>query len=237
MEILHLYSRQLQLGLSLLPLALTSGFRLWLLIWTFRIGCSFLDTLLKMGFRDGIVHLERRVDHSTVDYEMQDGLYDLHPRSPAPTEPASAWLNEINPRPLGMTGSQIIESTYGIDYWGLALLIAVRDKFRVRALSQPFKNGAQYHCVMVFIPADYPSSCEGIFDSDDICVDLMTRRKDLTRNISRSGCLVMRGQKVPHPTSGVHSFLAYFNVFSRRSREEALRLAREVREEVQYCFK
>ncbi|KAI4779354.1 glutathione synthetase ATP-binding domain-like protein [Aureobasidium sp. EXF-3400] len=198
---------------------------------------SFLDTLLKMGFRDGIMHLEGRVDHSTVDYEMQDGISDLRSRSLAPTQPASAWLIEINPRPLGMTGSQIIESTYGIDYWGLALLIAVRDKSRVRALSQPFKNGAQYHCVMVFIPADYPSSCEGIFDSDDICVDLITRRKDLARNISRFGCLVKRGQKVPHPNSGVHSFLAYFNVFSRKSREEALRLAREVREEVHYCFK
>jgi hypothetical protein len=198
---------------------------------------SFLDTLLKMGLKDGIMHLEGRVDHSSVDYEMHGGILDLHPRLPAPTQPASAWLIEINPRPLGMTGSHIIESTYGIDYWGLALLIAVQDKARVRALARPFKNGAQYHCVMVFIPADYPLSCEGLFDSDDICKDLKSRRKDLACNISRSGCLVQRGQKVPHPSTGVHSFLAYFNVFSRKSREDALRLADKVREEVRYSFK
>lgn len=77
-----------------------------------------------------------------------------------------------------MTESQIIESTYGINYWGLTLLIAVSDKARVRALSHPFKQGPQYTCIMVFIPADYPISCEGVFDSDDICADLLV--DDLT---------------------------------------------------------
>lgn len=51
---------------------------------------SFLDTLLKMDFKDGIMHLEGRGEHSSVDYEMQDDLYDLQFRSPAPTQPASA---------------------------------------------------------------------------------------------------------------------------------------------------
>jgi D-alanine-D-alanine ligase-like ATP-grasp enzyme len=64
---------------------------------------------------------------------------------------------EINPRPLGMTGSQAI---------------AVADKSRACSLSQPFKHGAQYTCAIVFIPADYPSSCQGIFDSEDICTEL-----------------------------------------------------------------
>lgn len=198
---------------------------------------SFLNTLLEMGLRNGIMHLEGRVDHSCVDYELHDSILDLRAQYPAPSQAASAWLIEINPRPLGMTGSHIIESTYGIDYWGLTLLIAVQDKSRVRALSHPFKNGPQYHCVMVFIPAEYDPSCEGLFDLDDICIDLKARRKDLARNISRSGCLIKRGQKVPHPSTGVHSFLAYFNVFSRKSREEALRLAEIVREEVRYSFR
>ncbi|OCK74424.1 glutathione synthetase ATP-binding domain-like protein [Lepidopterella palustris CBS 459.81] len=201
---------------------------------------SFLDTLLKLGLKDGIMHLEGRVEYSSVEYKTtQYGGLDLCPcddsNKPTNQQP-TAWLIEINPRPLGMTGSQIIESTYGIDYWGLALLIAVGDKPRVRALSQPFKHGAQYTCVMVFIPADYPSSCQGIFDSEDICADLMARRPDLAKHISRCACLVKRGQKVPHPSSGVNSFLAYFNVFSRAGRNEALDLARQVREEVRYWF-
>lgn len=197
---------------------------------------SFLNTLLKLGLRNGIMHLEGRVEHSKVEYKTENGIIDLHPCAQSPTQEPSAWLIEINPRPLGMTGSQIIESTYGIDYWGLAALIAVDDKIRVRALSQPFKHGPQYTCVMVFIPADYPSSCQGIFDSDDICADLMARRPDLAKHISRCACLVKRGQTVPHPSSGRNTFLAYFNVFSRTGREEALDLARQVREEVRYSF-
>lgn len=199
---------------------------------------SFLDTLLKLGLKDGIFHLEGRVESSSVVYKTQsDGIIDLSPRDmPTTTERPTAWLHEINPRPLGMTGSQIVESTYGIDYWGLALLIAVSDQARVRALSQPFKYGPQYTCIMVFIPADYPVSCQGIFDSEDICADLLARRPDLAKQISRYACLVKRGQRVPHPSSGKHSFLAYFNVFSRVGRRETLELARQVREEVRYSF-
>ncbi|KAL7913113.1 hypothetical protein GGI35DRAFT_274722 [Trichoderma velutinum] len=198
---------------------------------------SLLDTLLKLGLHNGILHLEGRVENSSVDYKTQDGILDLHPRDTATETPEpTAWLIEINPRPLGMTGSHAIESTYGIDYWGLAMLIAVADKSRARSLSQPFKHGAQYTCVMVFIPAEFPSSCQGIFDSDDICVELKARRPDLAKHISRCGCLVKRGQRVPHPSSGINSFLAYFNVFSRKGRREALELADKVREEVRFSF-
>ncbi|RJE19813.1 hypothetical protein PHISCL_07844 [Aspergillus sclerotialis] len=198
---------------------------------------SFLDTLLKLGLKNGIFHLEGRVESSSVIYKAQpDGTIDLSSQDIPTAKKPTAWLHEINPRPLGMTGSQIIESTYGIDYWGLALLIAVGDKARVRALSQPFKQGPQYTCIMVFIPADFPISCEGIFDSDDICADLLARRPDLAKQISRCACLVKQGQRVPHPTSGKHSVLAYFNVFSRQGRKEALALAKEVREEVRYSF-
>lgn len=124
-----------------------------------------------------------------------------------------------------MKGLQIIESTYEIDYWGLALLIAVSDKERVRALSVPYKQGPQYTCVMVFIPADYDERrYEGIFDSDDIYAELLQRRPDLARHISRGMCTVKRRQKAPHPNLGVNSFLAYFNVSSRRRRTEVLRL-------------
>ncbi|KAB8247345.1 hypothetical protein BDV35DRAFT_404411 [Aspergillus flavus] len=193
---------------------------------------SFLDTLLKLGLKDGVMHLEGRVEYSSVEYKRQNDIIDLSPREiKSTTSQSTPWLIEINPRPLGMTGSQIIESTYGIDYWGLALLIAVGEKARVRALSQPFKYGPQYTCIMVFIPADYPIYYQGIFDSEDICTDLMARRPDLAKQISRCACLVKRGQKVAHPSSGRHTFLAYFNVFSRKGRKEALDLARQVREE------
>ncbi|KAJ5401596.1 uncharacterized protein N7487_007492 [Penicillium crustosum] len=196
---------------------------------------SFLDVLLSLGLRSGVMHLEGRIENSTVQYVTRDGVSVLSQRAKAGAPP-KAWLIEINPRPLGMTGSQIVESTYGIDYWGLALLLAVDDKTRVRALASPYSKGPQYTSVMVFIPADFPASCEGIFDSDDICKDLLSRRSDLGEFISRCGCLVKKGQRIPHPSTGRNTFLAYFNVFSRKSHEEALNIAKEVREAVRYTF-
>lgn len=198
---------------------------------------SFVDTLLKLGIRSGVMHLEGRVENSSVDYKDQDGIIDLQPRdTKATSQNPSAWLIEINPRPLGMTGSHVIESTYGIDYWSLAVVLGVGDKDRTRALSKPYKHGPQYTCIMVFIPADFALSKQGIFDTDDICADLIHRRPDLAKQISRCATLVKRGQKVAHPSTGRHTFLAYFNVFSRTSRREALDLARQVREEVRYSF-
>jgi hypothetical protein len=198
---------------------------------------SFVGTLLKLGIRNGVMHLEGRVENSSMEYREQNGMLDLQPRAPQATGPeSSAWLIEINPRPLGMTGSHIIESTYGIDYWGLALVLGVGDKDRARALSKPYRCGPQYTCIMVFIPADFPPSSQGIFDTDDICADLIARRPDLAKHISRCATLVKRGQKVAHPTTGRHTFLAYFNVFSRAGRQEALDLARQIREEVRYSF-
>ena len=198
----------------------------------------FQNTLLRLGMRNGIMHLEGRVDNSTFEYRNDEGVIDLHPRKGArdTCSDPDAWLIEINPRPPGMTGTQIIESTYGVDYWGLGLLIAISDAQRARALCNAFKYGPQYTCIMVFIPADYDPSREGIFDSEDICAELLARKPDLTRNISRCGCLVRRGEKVPHPNTGVNSFLAYFNVFSRKSRKEALELADQIRQEVRYQF-
>ncbi|OGM51268.1 hypothetical protein ABOM_000280 [Aspergillus bombycis] len=197
---------------------------------------TFLDMLLSLGLRSGVMHLEGRIENSVVEYTTKDGVMVLSPRTNDSNRTPRAWLIEINPRPLGMTGSQIIESTYGIDYWGLALLSAVGDTTRVRALARPFLKGPQYTSVMVFIPADFSSSCEGIFDSEDICADLVARRPDLKAFISKCGCLVKRGQHVPHPCTGRNTFLAYFNVFSRNSREEALDIAKKVREAVRYTF-
>ncbi|KAJ6142875.1 hypothetical protein N7471_002328 [Penicillium samsonianum] len=197
---------------------------------------SFLGMLLSLGLRSGVMHLEGRIENSTVQYMKRDGVSVLSQRANDGDNPPKAWLIEINPRPLGMTGSQIVESTYGIDYWGLALLLAVDDKTRVRDLASPYSKGPQYTSVMVFIPADFSTSCEGIFDSDDICKDLLSRRPDLAEFISKCGCLVKGGQRIPHPSTGRNTFLAYFNVFSRKSHEEALNIAKEVREAVRYTF-
>lgn len=198
----------------------------------------FHNTLLRLGLRNGVMHLEGRVNNSSFEYRVKSGVLDLGPRESLAESPATPWLIEINPRPPGLKGAEIIESTYGVDYWGLSLLIAVLDKPRVKALSQPFRHGPQYTSLLVMIQPEYDSSsCQGIFDSDDICIDLINRRPDLAKQISRCYCYVKRGQKVPHPNSGTHTFLAFFIVFSRQGRAQAMQLAKEVRKEVRYCFR
>lgn len=54
--------------------------------------------------------------------------------------------------------------------------------------------------------------------------------------VNRHGCLAKRGQRIPHPSSGANTFVAYFNVFSN-SRKEALEIAAEVKKEVRYSIR
>lgn len=93
---------------------------------------SFLSMVLLLGLRSGVMHLEGRVENSTVQYMTRNGVSVLSQRAKDGDYPPKAWLIEINPHPLGMTGSQVVESTYGIDYWSLALLLAVDDETRMR---------------------------------------------------------------------------------------------------------
>ncbi|OTA80791.1 hypothetical protein M434DRAFT_37814 [Hypoxylon sp. CO27-5] len=198
---------------------------------------SISSTIQRLGFSSGIMHVEARVDGSSVEYRSVNGIQDLRPseKVASPGLPAP-WVMEINPRPPGLTASRIVESVYGVDYFGVALALAIDDKERVRALCRPFVNGAQYTGVMTLIGAEFDETCEGIFDSDDVCEELLARRPDLAQHINRYGCLAKRGQKIPHPSSGSNTFIAYFNVFSK-SRKEALEIATEVRKEVSYSIR
>jgi biotin carboxylase len=200
---------------------------------------SLHQSLTRLGLTTGIFHLEARVHHSTMEYTASriNGIVDLYPRSTsaaaaaAAAEPPSAWLIEINPRPPGIQETAAVEATYGIDYWGISLVAALRDHERLRMLAQPFRQGAQYWCEMVFVPV----TNGGIFDSDDVCVELMQRRPDLAAHISTSFCFLKRGDKVTaFEEAGVTLWVAYFVVFSRASREHLLELTATVRRETRF---
>jgi biotin carboxylase len=199
---------------------------------------SLHRSLVRLGLKTGIFHLEARVQNSCVEYGVissssssdtaANPIIDLIPRSTPRNEKPSAWLIEINPRPPGIQETAAVQSTYGIDYWGIGLLSALRDHARLRSLSQPFLQGPQYWSEMVFIPV----TCGGIFDSDDVCADLIEGRPDLGKHVSRSFCFLKRGDIVVGPEEGITGWVAYFVVFSRVSRAELLRLSREIRAEV-----
>lgn len=142
-------------------------------------------TTRRLGFTSGIMHVEARMDRSSVEYGPVDGgVVDLRPtdRMATTNAPPVPWVLEINPRPLGLTASRIIETVYGIDYSGVAIALAIDDKERAKSLSRPFAKGAQHTGAMVLIPAEFDQTCEGIFDSDDIWEELLARRPDLGKN-------------------------------------------------------
>lgn len=208
---------------------------------------AFHHSLRRLGLTHGVFHIEGRIQNSSMEFRVNGTqIQDLAVRrsdggdrsstSDHLNPPPSAWLLDLNPRPPGMTASLAPGTTYGIDYYALSLLIALRDTERVHALSQPFQRGPQYWCVMVYIPTDFPVERKGVFDSGDICAELKQRRPDLAAQISNCLCFVERGQVLPHPNSGVNTWVAYFNVYSRTSRRHALELAHAVRQETRFEF-
>lgn len=191
---------------------------------------SLHQSLLRLGFRDGVYHLEARVQNSSMEYGMRDGILELLPRSTPARVPATAWLIEVNPRPSGMMVSVATKHTYGIDYWGLGLLFALEDRQRARQLSHPYAQGAQYWCEAVWIPAEKG----GVYDTEDACGELFARCPELKEYVAWHANYFIRGAQVPHPASGINSWVAHINVFSRVSRAHVLRIGETVRREFRF---
>ncbi|PMD64515.1 uncharacterized protein K444DRAFT_713612 [Hyaloscypha bicolor E] len=149
---------------------------------------------------DGIFHLEARVQHSKMHYAKVNGILDLE-RRPASSSASSgvpqpsAWLIEINPRPPGVQSFQATAITYGVDYIGLSLLLAVGDRERAKILAQPFAQRHQYWSQILFIPT--PKG--GKFDSENVCAELKERCPDLVPHILVSFCHRKRGGIIPDP--------------------------------------
>lgn len=199
---------------------------------------SLHQRLLQLGFTDGIFHLEARVRHSAMHYAKRNGILDLEYQktsSAALSEvvPPTAWLIEINPRPPGIQSFQATAITYGIDYIGLSLLLAVRDRQRARILAQPFAQRHQYWSQILFIPT--PKG--GRFDSDDVCAELEKRCPDLAPHISVSFCHWKRGDDIPDPLkTGQLTWIAYYLVNSRVSRRHLLEVCQRIRNETRFSI-
>lgn len=194
---------------------------------------SIVGSLLKLGFRNGIYHCEARVNNSTCEWKASEsGSPTLVPRSVPPEKPPSAFLMDCNIRPPGLNSSDVVETTWGVDYWALLLAIPLRESARVRALAQPFRRGPQYFADMIFVSAIFDDSKKGIWESGNITEELLQRRPDLAKHISKALTYVKKGDRIPHPSTGTNTFVGYLNVFSRESRVHVLNIATEVRREI-----
>ncbi|KAM3420964.1 hypothetical protein BST61_g4196 [Cercospora zeina] len=194
---------------------------------------SITKSLLQLGFRNGIFHCEARVADSTHEWRVTpSGAPILLPRFEPGSKAPSCFLMDCNIRPPGLNSSDVVETTWGVDYWALLLTIPLRDEQRVRALAQPYRKGPQYFADMIFVSAVFDASKEGIYQSGNVTEELKLRRPDLARHISKALTYKRKGDRIPHPTTGTNTFLAYLNVFSRESREHVLHVATQVRKEI-----
>ncbi|KAF5566676.1 carnosine synthase 1 [Fusarium phyllophilum] len=91
------------------------------------IKSSLHQTLLKLGFRNGVFHVEARVQNSSMQYQEIDGLVDLADTdNPSPSDP-EVYLIEVNARPPGLDCAFSTLHAYGVDLCALQLLQCLRD--------------------------------------------------------------------------------------------------------------
>ena len=192
---------------------------------------SLQHYVLKANFRSGVFHIEARLRNSRCQYTEVNGMMDLieQPESldQMKKEP-HAFLLEINPRAPGMQEINATERAYGVSYYSLSLLNAIADKDRMRTLSIPFAGGAQYHLQILFISAEKG----GVYRCGDVCEALFQRHPDLRANVVECESFLKNGQEVPDPETGSMTWVAYFLVYSRVSRQDALQAGQRVRKEV-----
>ncbi|KAF3893896.1 Carnosine synthase 1 [Trichophyton interdigitale] len=112
------------------------------------IQSSLHQSLLKLGFRSGVFHVEARVRNSSMRYIQTDGILDLADAAPSTAEKAKpdVFLIEVNARPPGLQCVFATTYTYGVDFYGLQFLRAPEDRERFMALSRAFSCHAQYWC-------------------------------------------------------------------------------------------
>lgn len=176
------------------------------------------NSLVQMGFRSGVFHVEGRVQHSTSVYETRDGVFDLYPADKTRTQKPSVFLIEVNVRPPGLDCAFSTLYTCGIDLCALHLLRAVGDAERYRALAQPFLCYAQYWCGNAQIPVNR----DRIVVPEDFCEKLLQEAPEVRPFVAGAEMFKHPGTVVV-PVHGVE-FLAYFLVYSRTSRRHVLEM-------------
>ena len=195
--------------------------------------------LLDSGFRNGIYHVEARIQNSAMEYNTVDGVVDLRPKDhpPPPDEKPRIFILEVNVRCPGWMVIWATCYTYGVDYTAAQMLAALGDGTRFKILSQPFAFGAQANVESIFVPSPKGGTIpSGI---KPFCEELRDRRPDLMRAEDKGveavkiQTMQFSGEKVADPSTGSLSFGASFNLATREvERTEMLRLGQEIRKEV-----
>lgn len=189
-------------------------------------------SIMRQGFRSGVFHCEARVRHSRVQYSSKDGIIDLHLKSEPPAQKGSIYLHEINARPPGYLETAAVSMTYGLDYFAIRLLLALgpEEKPRLRALAQPFLNGAQFHLSITILP----QTQAGVMKTEDAAESFLDSHPTVRQQVIDFDTQMKRGSVLEGPTAPSLWWVAYFSLFSRESRQKCLELVDFVHKNFSY---
>ncbi|KAH8800431.1 hypothetical protein F5884DRAFT_647942, partial [Xylogone sp. PMI_703] len=187
------------------------------------IRSSMHKSLLQLGFRTGIFHVEARMRNSSMNYSKINGLLDLVNTESAVNNRPDVILIEVNARPPGLHCIFATAHTYGVDYYGLHLLLALNDKERVMSLSKFFTCRAQYWCEIIYIPIYR----DRMFVPENFCKEVIQYLSTTASRVSKADCF--GAGKTLSPVRGL-GLIAYFLLYSRISRRDVLEMGERVQE-------
>jgi biotin carboxylase len=186
---------------------------------------SLKRSLLQLGFRSGVFHVEARMQNSSMRYQdvKGEGILDLItvPNSQDSACQPDVFLIEVNARPPGTGGTWSTLYTYGVDLGALQLLRALEDRERFEALSHPFSfsrphpgdgGGAQYWNAHCMVPVHRDQICV----PGDFLERLYEALPEIMPHISRAELSTKPGTVLS--TSGGIPWIAYILLYSRTSR-------------------
>lgn len=124
------------------------------------------DSLLKLGFRSGVFHVEARMQNSSMKYQDNygDGIQDLEVSQGVDYRGsgyANVFFVEVNVRPPGTGGTCATLFAYGVDLDAIHFLHALNNGEHLAAMSQPYAfqsgspgdgGGAQYWTAQCLVP-------------------------------------------------------------------------------------
>jgi len=191
------------------------------------------DSILRQGFRSGVFHCEARVRNSSVHYTAKSGVLDLEPKdSTLDFGAPQVYLHEINARPPGYLETVAVLLAYGVDYYALRMLLALGQAEipRLRALSQPFLKGPQFHLSLMIIQ----QTRAGIMKTPDAAKEFLDKHPAIRQNVVDYYTRKKGGDILEGPDADALWWIAYFSVVSRRSRRELLELVEFVQTNFEY---
>lgn len=196
---------------------------------------SVTKDLLKLGFVDGVFHVEARISKSSMELRNEDGLVDLVSTSPTPSSDVQCHLIEINARPPGLRAQILTHLTYGIDYFAVRILSAINDAPRMKASCHPFSlpdfpQGAQSWSQLVHLPVLRKGTAVGVAAIEH----LLRQLPDVADHVAEYQCCFEPGEVLPDPANYVDVY-GHCIVSSTQGRRHVTRIADTILQAYHQC--